>query len=93
MFLLNNMLSQELLPSLLLEGWAFSLDSSKTFIRILCAWRAGRPVFVSMCMSVFTCHSSLPILHTLYFPKDNEFFWMFFTLERILCHMNCMFAT
>lgn len=95
MFLLNNMLSQELLPSLLLEGWAFSLDSSKTFIRILCAWRAGRPAYVSMCMSVFTCHSSLPILHTLYFPKDSEFFWMFFTLEVIkshelrVCNLTC----
>lgn len=96
MFLLNNMLSQELLPSLLLEGWAFSLNSSKTFIRILCAWRAGRPVFVSMCMSVFTCHSSLPILHTLYFPKDNEVFLDVFyfrddsmSYELRVCNLTC----
>lgn len=96
MFLLNNMLSQELLPSLLLEGWAFSLDSSKTFIRILCAWRAGRPVYVSMCMSVFTCHSPLPILHTLYFPKDNEVFLDVFyfrddstSYELRVCNLTC----
>lgn len=52
MFLLSNMLLQKLLPSLLLEEWVFSLDSSKASVKTLCV--EGRETCVCVSVHVFS---------------------------------------